>query len=563
MYTDSILRGNRVPANGWGLLLVALLMVGLAEALLAQTGETTIPQLEIEDVIIVGRPTVVLPSARKGEVYDTLLYTLGSRDSLLFADRISYLGGSGGQLPAYREIESPIRGTLEGSVGSYISPRLRGHVEYSRKRFDLMGTAEYRSTAGHTDSAEASTIRLNAGGSLLMPGDNVMPQQRLAADLEWINDGYFLYGATGSRFDRSRSAARFGVGLTSEQTRTVSYEMGIGIAATSVSDRLGDSSMAVSATSPDISVGIGIKLDSTRIVAHVNYATTSLDYSTSTRSPSNLQIGGDVEMRPSELLRLTAGVGFATGGHSDSGSTSGVVARGAVWYRPAPAFAVFGRFVRELRTASYRDRLMRAPYVDREMPLRPELVTASFAGGFQSVGPAFDIEAEGFIELADNTPVVSLRSDSSDLVYTHVASRTLGVRGHATLRLGDGFALGGDAVIAMAVDDSTDSALPMRPAIVLNAHAAYALSSAFDMFATLGFRSAQKVSLENGASAAAELGSRFVVGLGATYRVLETLEIFGEASNLLNLRYDEWHNYSAPGVEVRGGARLLLRSLLK
>ncbi len=544
--------------------LLATLLLLPAAAMAQNTGDTaksSLPKLDVEDVIVIGRSSVVLPAARKGEVYDTTVMKLTGRDSLLFGDRMSYLGGSGGLLPAYREFQSPLRATLEGSIGSYISPHGRGHVEFIRPSFDVFGTLDYASTQGHIDSAAASSVLAELGGSIVMPGDRVIPRQRLSGDLEWIDGNYTLYGNPVLPVDRSRSGLRVRLGLRSEERTPVEYGIDIGIASTSVEDTYADTTVAtVSALSPDLALDVGLNLDSIHLGARVDYAVTSLQYSSSTRSPSNLVVGANLEVRPTDWLRVIGGIGYGRGEFSDSGSVSAVLPNAALWLRAADGLALFARFSSELRTASYRNRLFEAPYAEAQMPMRPEYVPASVAAGLQTINGTVDLEAEGFLELAENTPVV-VATAPGELAWTHVDSRSMGLRAHASIRLIPSVELAGDLVARRAVETGSDRALPMTPAIDLDGRLTWSISDALDVFGTVRFESPQEVTYLDGALLAEELSSRFLVGGGARYRLTGPLELFAEVSNLFNQDYDLWHGYSAPGLEIRGGARLVFGDL--
>ncbi len=536
---------------------ILLLLIGTTP-LLAQGGGD-LPPLEIETVTVIGRRVVVLPKAKKGEVLDTTLYTLPPGDTLLFGERISNLGGTGGPLPEYGEFTSPLKLDAEASLGSFLSPRAIVRAEYIRPTFDVTGILDYRGTAGHTDSAEASSLLIGAQISKAFGDENLpLNRFRVSGGFERIGDSYYLYGNTVSPFDRSRAVTRFNIGLRSEEDLPVEFSFDLGLTSTSVEDRDVDTIRDVSATTPAFSADMaGVISDSTlRARLGLDFITTSLNYSFATLTPAYLSVRGDLEWQPAPRVFLTGGLIYASGENSDSGSASLILPRLSARYELSPSLAVFAWYAPELRAPSYRDRILHAPYVNREVVLHPERVPVLVAAGTRISLPAMTVEVRGRYEKGEGTPVV-VATAPGDLSYAYVNSTTAGIEGNIRMEITRAIAITGDAIFRSATVDSTSDELPMTPAVDVRGRLGFAFTPEIDIFGSLTFQSTQRTVLGSGLlpDDAQRIPARFLLGGGGSYRILPNLQAFAEITNLLNYSYDLWQNYSAPGFEVRGGVR--------
>lgn len=533
----------------------------LPAPLLAQGPGGEVPQLEIEQITVIGRRTVVLPKARKGEVFDTTLYVLPPDDPMLLSSRLTNLKGDAGPLPGFREFELPLKLDGEASIGSYLSPHALVRAEYIRKGFDVAGMIDFRSTAGHIDSAEARSLLVGGRGSIVVGDRSTPPLKsfRISVGLEHGSDGYFLYGSSTSPFDRSRISNRLMVGIKSEEEMPVSYAFGFELASTGVEDRLATTATEATAEAPAFNLAIGTAIDSTlQARLGLDFTTTSLGYAVPTQTPAYVSVRGDLEWRTAPGTYLTGGVMIANGQNSDSGSSSLIMPRIAARYQASSSLSLFAWFSPELRAATYRERIMSAPYVDRDITLHPERVPVRVAAGVRFDLDKIMVEARGIFESAENTPVVVADSIPGHLRYEHVDSRTIGVEGSVQMRFAENLSLSADAILRSATVRGSGEALPMTPQIDIRSRVDFALNQEIDIFGSILFQTEQRTVLSDiqVPNDARTISPRFILGAGGSYRILENLQAFAEISNLLNYDYDLWQNYSAPGFEVRGGVRV-------
>lgn len=531
----------------------AILLFLLAAAPLAAQ-ERGVPPLDIGEVTVIGRRTLILPKARKGEVLDTSIYRLPAGDTLLFGPRMSNFEGSAGRLPAYREFDPPVHALAELSLGSYLSPRALIRGEYAERSFDIGGELDYRGTAGHIDSAEASSIRLLVRGGVIL-GDTVSPLRsfRLSSEIEHQGESYFLYGNSATPFDRSRSTTGIVIGLKSQEGHPVDYRARLAYSRTSVDDRGVDSISEASATEPSLDIAIGVDIgEDLRGRFAFDFSTSSLRLAIPTRSTSNVSLSADLDWSVSPYMLVTGGVIYASGRHSDSGSASLLMPRLGARYAIDPSFIVFGSFSPELRPNLYQDLLLASPYVDRQIALRPQRIPIRLVGGLRYGTETMTIEGRGFYETGENKPVVIADTGAmGSLRYEYADVTTAGVEGSFQVLPTEDFRIDVEARIAASKIDSLNKGAPMYPTIDLCGGAFLKASNEIDLQASLAYLSEQRVRLIDETT----IGTRLLLGLGGTYHVIPRLDIFAEVTNLLGISYDAWEHYSAPGFEVRAGAR--------
>lgn len=553
---------------------VFAMVCGCPHVLRAQGPGGSLPPIEIENVTVIGKRMVVLPKARKGEVLDTSIYVLPAGDSLLFTQRISNLGGAAGPLPGYREFESPLRLDAEASIGSYLSPRAMVRGEYVRSAYDITALLDARSTSGHIDGAKATSALASARGSLLV-GDDMTPlgRFRLSAGGTYAADAYTLYGAQTAPADRDRTGTTLEIGLRGEGNARLQYALALEIASTDVEDSRGDTTRTMSALTPAFNVELGMPIDSVVDVrARLNFSSTSLRYAAPSQTPSAYALLAEAGWRPTPSLTLTGGLTVASAENSDSGSARLVMPRVTIRYAADSDISIVAAFEPELRPASYRERIMQAPYVDGDIELRAERVPVAVALGVNVnnvIGTHGDepsrLSARLFYEITEQTPVVDASDGGGRLRYRHVDAERLGADVSLHIPFDERWRVMLGLRAQSVRDRADDQPLPMTPAFDLRARVDYALpvgGRTLNLFADATVMTEQQVVVARllGPSDAlpAPLATRFLVGVGAEYRVAQYLTVVAEASNLLGLRYDAWKGYSAPGLEVRGGIRLNL-----
>lgn len=547
--------------------ILALFMLPLATSIAVAQGPggTNVPPLELESVTVIGKRMVVLPKARKGEVIDTSVYALPGGDSLLFSERISNLQGPGGTLPGYREQDSPLKLDAEASIGSYLSPRVSVHAEFSRPTFNAAGFADFLHTEGHVDAARASGFRVGANGSASL-GDATAPigRFRLSADIEHGADEYTLYGLASGTVNRSRSVTRFGIGLHDEGRSRVRYALGLSLESAGITDDTSSSEHEATATSPMLTLDIGADLDST-LTARIRaaFTSTTLRYATATQTPAYVSASGEVEWRAAATTRLSIGLVAASGQNSDSGSSSLVMPRAAVRHDLDSSLMLFAWFAPELRAASYADRVLHAPYARREMVLRPERVALSAAAGGRWTGRALTIEARLFAEKSDGTPVVVADAVDNAQTWQYPSTTTFGVAAGFEVELNEHLGVQVDALFRRTVLDDLDETAPLRPAAEVHARVSYVpdpVGRALRFHGTADIRTSQRAVLGSNTVPMVdpELPARLLFGCGGTYQLLENLQATADITNLLNYKHDLWLGYSAPGFEIRGGIRVTL-----
>ncbi len=542
-------------------ILACLLLITLS--LVAQESEEEGGELESFEVIInLEPPPIVLPPARKGEVFDGKIYLLPPGDTLVFGDRITNLHGDGGALPVYGEFDDPLILNAEASIGTFISPRGRFGLEYAVDHWNGRAQLDLRSTSGHVNGAEASSLFFDGDLEYQIQGELPSPgKARVGLGMSLGSDSYTLYGNRASPFDRSRSIFGLDLGLTSETDVSFDYAINLIIESVALNDDTLGFTRDISAVTPMFGARFRLGNDSLNIGAGVYYQSTSLDYDTITKNPDFVEASGMVEWSPSQGIYVTAEGILSHGEFSDSGSSTLVMPRGGIRYEAGENLALFAQVAPELRAASYRSRIMKVPYVDREIALRPEKVLFNVSGGIRVGLGSVNLNGEVFFEKGENTPVVTLDGSAGKLRWDHVDSRTVGFHGGINAEIGEKIDLLGKLTFAKSVDEATDEHLPMRPSVEVRGRLDYELTDKLGLFGTLALIGEQNVTSDVAVlpdSLFQTIDAQFFLGVGGTYDLLENVSLFAEITNLLAQKYDRWQNYEAPGLELRVGARARL-----
>ena len=540
-----------------------LLLFALSVPLGAQTGGGS--GLEVPVVELVYERPVVLPPSRKGEVLDTLFYQPISDESMIFGQRISNLYGDGGPLPIEGEFDDPLVLNVEASLGTYISPLGRISAEYARERWNVRGLVALGSTGGHVDGAEGRGLRIEAGGEYQIQGRLPSPgKARIGGALLYRGDDYSLYGRSTGSLDRRRSLVDVDIDLTSETDLSFDYALMLGIEGVDIDDDSVGFARNAAAFSPEFGGRFRIGDDSLNVAASLRYRNTSLDYVTPSDDVGFLEAAGRGEWGAAKGLFVTLGAIAASGGYSDGDTTVGtsatlIMPRASARYEISRSLAIYGRFAPELRAPSYRARMMRAPYVDANMPLRPEKLPLALAAGLRIGTGETDLELEGAFETTENSPVVTLGDAAGILEYTHRDASILRLQGSFRTRMNDDLTVNGRITVEKATDDVTDRQLPMRPILSARAIAIWDFTERLTLDADILFEGEQNVTfdattLPTGVTDGT-LGSRFLLGVGGTYALTSGFDLFARLSNGIGQIYESWQGYEAPGIEVRGGVR--------
>jgi len=526
----------------------------LPAALRAQGGEGQLPPLQIEDVTVIGKKSVALPKSRKGEVTDTTRYVLPAGDSLALGPRVSSLTGSGGELPRYREGERPLHARAEFSIGTFVSPHLRLGGEWIEPRWDLGAHIDYRGTTGFRDSTEASALGFDAGASVLL-GDNTSPfgTMRLRAGVERLGENYILYGNTAAPYDRSRSFTSFALDLAREDAGAFTYRMRLEYASTALDDRIVDTIPSVSAAEPRLLLEVGAPIDSAfSVQGRVAFGSTSLQYALPTTSLASTLLEAGMQWKVSPELSVAAGAGFASAGASDSSGTHSLFLYHLVGrYALSPELALSGGISSEMRDARYRERLLAAPYVDREIVLVPERVPLRLTAGGEYRSELFSAGGNLLFEASEGTPVVVRDSVPGALRYAATSTTSIGLELNAASRLTEQIELRGEARIRSA-RDTAERHVPMLPSFELGLQGRYHLTDAITLGADLRGIGARAVSFD---PTAEMLPAMMLLDLNGEWKLQSHIALTAAVNNLLASKPMLWDNYVGQGLELRVGAR--------
>jgi hypothetical protein len=439
------------------------------------------------------------------------------------------------------------------------------HGEFIGNDADLVGFIDYRSTRGGVDNADASEISLGAHGSLLLGNDPLVPRSRANGGIEYVAGSYSLYGLVDSIVGRTRADLLVTTRLASQDEEPLGYALSLDLGYTSVTDRAHDSTNEYSSSglSPALALElrapldlIAKSLDSVHGRLRVNYSSTSLSYSRSTRSPAFIAARAEAEWQMTPKLRLTAGLIGGSGGSSDTDAFGLFMPTLVARYDAGDGLSFVGAFVPDLRPPSVRTAFMTAPYIDREPTLRPERMPVALHAGARYAVEGLNLDATLVYESIDNVGVVVAGTRSGSLRWEHTDASSIGVRSSASVDVGTSVTLSSHLDVMSTVFGPSSTALPMHPLVRLQARCDVAATDELTVWGSGDYESSKRISLDP--TDQTELSARVLFGVGASYKLPRNIEAFVEGSNLANSVYELWRGYRAPGIEGRIGARIVL-----
>jgi outer membrane receptor protein involved in Fe transport len=116
--------------------------------------------------------------------------------------------------------------------------------------------------------------------------------------------------------------------------------------------------------------------------------------------------------------------------------------------------------------------------------------------------------------------------------------------------------IGAELELRNAKQAETDQQVPMVAPLSLAVTGTYHLTPQFAIDARLVYADERQTVLTGDPSLQRTIPSHLLLDLGAAYQFGERFQLFAEVTNLLAQQYEWWEGYKAPGLELRGGARI-------
>ena len=543
--------------NLW-LLIVPFLMgfPGLAPAQEKSGTRDTVglPQLEIPEITIVGKKAIMLPFARKGEIYDVTLYEAPPPDTGLLGDHRS-ISLPQGALSRYEEHQMPWRASVEGSFGSFTTAGVKAYVDYKTQEWGLYGNGGYRTTQGHTADAPGSTVDLDVRAHSLLSTDNdVLRGLRVSGGFGVRHDSYGMFGIPGGSTDRARSNVSFAAEIGSVNRQGNVFDLTLDTRVWNITDTHKGVDSGVSVVSPDLRASFKTDVRDVRLGADVTYVGSSLNYPRSPQSPSVLGFSAGARWKFANQWFVHAGALYQNGSGSDGSNTMLVAPTAILQWEASEDREWLFWFQPELHLSTYDEHVRENPYLVREIALRPEKRPVHLGSSLSYKNEDLSLRLSGSfthstdrdVALADSGGRIGLAYIDADQVVAEASgmfnpSSGLRVKFSGTLQPGH--------------ETGTSVQLPMVPIVQLRSRGEVDPTATLTVWSSLEYWSRRNVDRSGDRT----LGDVVQLGCGVSTRAVPRTVFSLEITNLFNAGYEWWSGYSAPGRQLMLDAKINLR----
>ncbi|HUN66996.1 MAG TPA: TonB-dependent receptor [Bacteroidota bacterium] len=511
-----------------------------------------LPRLEIPEITIVGKKAIILPFARKGEVYDAETYEAPPPDTSLLGER-RMMAFPIGALPRYEEELAPWRAAIEGGLGNYTSGQAAGYLGYSALSWGIDGHLGFQTTQGYTANASGNSFQTGIAAHSLVATDNdLMRNFSTEGSIDFVKDSYGMFGLPPGTVRRTRSSFGLSGSIGSADREGSVFDLRLGARVTGISDQLPVRDSAVTVVSPSIEASFSGDAGATRIVTALVYRNSSLDYSRTTESPSLFGLSAGARWRLSGGLLVTLG-GLVRHGTGTDGNDHTMVAPEATvtwehardqvwsfWFRP------------DFSLDPYDELSERDPYLVREIQMRPQRDPVRIGSTLEYNSTGLTFELEGFYTHGYDHAVEL--ADSGRISYAFADVDAVTIRGNGALFLADGLVLHFRGTISPERASGTSVQLPMVPLVEAGGRLEGTLPMPMTLWGGLTYTSKRNVD----PAGARTLGDAVLVDAGCSTSRIPRTALSLSIRNIFNTAYEWWEGYSAPGRKIMLEAKVNL-----
>lgn len=533
--------------------MIALMLVTVP--IIAQEKESEpMPKLEIPEITIVGKKPITLPFARKGELYDVPLYTAPEPDSSLLGDSPP-VSLPLGVLPRLQRRHSPFHAAFGGGFGSYKTGNAEGHIDYLTSGWGASGMFGYRSTGGHVGNASASSLTLGARGHTQVITDNdLLGSFRMTGGISVANSEYGMFGIPSPLIRRRMNNVVLETQLSSSQRSANVFDAHLKGNFWSVEDSYPSADSQASGGSPYLRASFTTGIHRVRLSSSLMFTSASLNFSRPLESPTLFGLSVDVGWRIGEDLFVQVGGIYASGSHSGGGSQTLLMPTLSFQYSLDHSQGVSWWWKPEMRLTGYEEHLQHIPYMNREVDLRAEKIPISLGGSYWMKKGMFDLEARvTYAEHLERGIPVSDSSDRIHLAHIYATQLAAELTGSFYPATHTGIRFGGK--IQPTYEKGRTAQVPMEPLIRLHAKSEIDLSIPLVLSSSIEYISRRAVDL----AGTDYLNDVMLVGAGISTNVIPRTIISLDISNIVNIKYEWWRGYTAPGRQVVLQAKISLQ----
>ncbi len=512
-----------------------------------------LPRLDIPEITIIGKKAIILPFARKGELYDATIYTAPPPDTSLLGTR-RMMPLPIGALPRYEEQLDPWRASVSGGIGNYTSGNLYGYLDYTALTWGVGGTAGFATTRGHTTNANGRTVQFELNGHSIVQTDNtILNDFRADGTVSYDVDKYGMYGISTADIQRTRKTFGLNGMLGSTNREGAVIDLSLGANIIDLSDALPAGDSGISVVAPSILGTFSTDINATRIVAGIRYRNSSLNYAHTTQSPGLLELSGGAKWRIGSSILITLRGIFQHASASD-GTDRSLIAPDAVvsWEADKDRTWSFW-FSPELSLEGYDELLRANPYLVREILMKPRSSPVRFGSTlrYNSAGISFELEGS---YAHSNDYGVEL-ADSGRIRLGYVDADVLKIGANGTITFTDPLVLQLNGAIQPARAKSDNSQLPMTPLARIGARLQYDAPIRITFWSAGNYTSKRNVDIGGSRT----LRDAVLFDAGVSTHAIPRTSLSFHIENIFNTAFQWWEGYSAPGRQFMVEANISLR----
>lgn len=518
------------------------------------TGQDTtgaLPRLEIPEITIVGKKAIMLPFARKGEIYDVPVYDAPPPDTSMIGGRqtISLPYGS---LPRYEEHQDPWRASVEGAFGSFSTGRATGYLDYLTQRWGMSGSGGFGTTQGHTTNSSGSMVRLGLDAHTLVETDNdFLRAFRSSGGLDLRHDSY---GMQIIPVERRKNAigVRAQAGSVNRSGNVVDLTLAANI--TKITDAGSGIDSGVSAVSPDLRAHLATDAGRARFMADFAFTGSSLNYDHPSESPSLIGVNAGVRWQLSDQWLIQAGAIFQRGSGS-SGDSRSLLAPAAVVTWQAEQDHEWNFWLQpEIHLTTYDDHFRQNPFLIREIAIRPERRPVRFGSTFSYKDRDLSILLGGsFTHSLDKD--VTIADSAGHLALDYIDADQFSVTAEGTLYPESPLRLAFSGKVQPGREPGRSVQISMLPLAEAAVRGEADLGRTATVWSALEYRSKRNIDRDGRRT----LGDVALVNAGLSMNAIPRTAISFEADNLFNTADQWWAGFVAPGRRFTVSAKVSLK----
>jgi len=493
------------------------------------------PPLELPDIVISGKEKIDIPAGTKQLPEKPKPLTKKELDSLNSLEKQPALLLSLGNLHDNLPKKEFAHGFLRGEFGQYISPILSAGYGTESGGYKLNALAGYASSGGHVDNAEFSTITAHLNADYIAPEKYVFfGGSKTETTIDFARKSYNLYSLA-SAPERTTTDFSAKVGVSGEYN-------GFGYAASGGWAGLGLSNGTSSISDNALSGHVSVQQKWNEAIVGARLL---LDLHTFNGRAVNFMEAGAFGEYMINNWTLRGVLGLQTANTSKDITQGGVHVSGKAEYRFSPLFTFRSEVSSGLENNSFRDMILRNPYIadSSEINFTRNHVSIK-AGVLYHPTEAFALSAGAEYTIASNTPLM-LSTATGTFMPMYAEVSRMQVHTELSWNITPRDILTSSLAITSAnLTEYTSAAVPYLPAVLLTGQWHRTWSEQFGTQITVNYTGARQADTAK----TRELSGFILLSMRGDYAITSSARVYVRLENLLNSSVFLWDAYKERGI---------------